>query len=198
MSAIDPRADRPVYKQLADEVRRQILAGEIAPGAALPSEPDLANTYGISRTSVRQGLGLLKNEGIVNARQGRGWYVRVQRPVRRMASTRYQAELDQVARAADARDSTPFTYDHKGFDEFTLGRRFSEVPASDELAETFKVPVGTMLLCREFTFIFDGEPHRKSWSYLLLDMVAGTPIMDPRMSHGREAQWLSWIAWTCE
>jgi GntR family transcriptional regulator len=178
MPTIDPRADRPVYKQLADEVRRMITDGELAAGDAIPSEPELSDKYGISRTTVRQGLSLLTNEGLVQAQHGRGWYVRAQRPVRRMADTRYQAELDQIARPVAERDSRPFTFDHRGYEKFELKRRLTEVAATGEIAEVFQVPDGTMLLRREFTFIFDGEPHRKSWSYLLLDMVKDTPITD--------------------
>ncbi|MFB9182061.1 GntR family transcriptional regulator [Dactylosporangium sucinum] len=180
MSPINRRSDRPVYKQVADDLRRRINEGEFAAGAALPSEPTLSEQYdGVSRTIVRQGLGILKNEGLIHSHHGKGWFVRAQRPVRRMASSRYQAELDQVGRAESERDATPFYYDHKGFEQFELQRTLTEVPADDELAEVFRVPVGTMLLCREFTFVFDGTPHRRSYSYLLLDMVQGTPITDP-------------------
>lgn len=180
MANIDRRADRPVYKQVADDLRRRITSGELRPGDPLPSEPQLTQEYGgISRTIVRQGLTLLRNEGLISSRHGKGWFVRNQRPVRRMASTRYQAELNQVARQEEDRDASPFTYDHKAFSQFNLGRKLSEVAADDELAEVFGVVVGTMLLLREFKFIFDGEPHRTSRSYLLLDMVAGTPITDP-------------------
>jgi len=179
MPAINPRADRPVYKQVADEVRRMILDGEITPGDGVPSEIELSQRYGISRTSVRQGLNLLSNEGLVQARQGRGWYVRVVRPIQRMAATRYQDELNQVARPVDARDVTPFTYDHKDFESFELVRTLSEVQADHELADALQMEVGAGLLCREFIFVFDGEPHRKSWSYLPLDLVANTPITDP-------------------
>lgn len=180
MPGVDRRADRAVYKQVADDLRRRILAGEFAPGTSLPSEPALSAEYdGVSRTIVRQGLGILRNEGLIHSQHGRGWFVRAQRPIRRMASARYQAELDQVARPEAERDATPFHYDHEGFERFDLKCTFREMPADDELAAVFQVPIGTMLLCREFTFVFDGEPHRKSHSYLLLDAVKGTPITDP-------------------
>ena len=180
MHPIDRRSDRPVYKQVADDLRSRIAAGEFAAGASLPSEPALSAHYdGVSRTIVRQGLGILKNEGLIESRHGKGWFVRSRRLVRRMASSRYQAELDQVARAEGERDATPFYYDHKGFDRFDLLKTLTEVPADQEAAEVFGVPVGTMLLRREFTFIFDGVPHRRSYSYLLLDMVRGTPITNP-------------------
>lgn len=177
---IDPRSDRPLYKQAADLIRDRITSGEFPPGALLPSEPELVAAYGISRTSIRQGLTVLRSEGLVLSEQGRGWKVREHRVVRRMASSRYQAELDQVARAPKDRDETPFTYDHRGFRYFELGRWFTELPADEELAEVFGVPLYTPLLRRTFLFVFDSEPHRRSYSYLLADMVRGTPIEDPR------------------
>jgi GntR family transcriptional regulator len=179
MLSINPRADRPVYKQLADELRRMITSGQLAAGEALPSEPELAEKHSISRTTVRQGLGLLANEGLIAAQHGRGWFVREQRPVLQPDSTRYQAELDQVARPVNQRDWSPFTYGDQNYETFELQRRFTKVPADKRLGELLQVPVGTMLLRREFTFILDGEPHRKSWSYLLFDMVQDTPITDP-------------------
>ena len=180
MSAIDRRADRPVYKQVADDVRRRIAAGEFAPGTALPSEPALSQQYdGISRTLIRQGLGVLKHEGVIHSRHGKGWFVRVRHPLRRITSTRYQAALDQPEGTVDQRPFSPFPQHHKGSDRLDLKRGLREVPADDELAQVLQVPVGTMLLRRELTFILDGQPHRRSHSYLILDMVRGTPITNP-------------------
>lgn len=180
MPAINRRSDRPVYKQVADDLRRRITEGEFAAGGPLPSEPTLSAQYdGVSRTIVRQGLSILRSEGLILSRHGKGWFVREHRPVRRMAWTRYQAELNQVGKADQERDASPFYYDHSDFERFDLERTLTTVPADEDLSEVFQIPLGTMLLCREFTFIFDGRPHRRSRSYLLLDMVEGTPIMEP-------------------
>jgi GntR family transcriptional regulator len=180
VSAIDRRADRPVYKQVADDVRRRIAAGEFAPGTALPSEPVLSRQYdGISRTLIRQGLGILKYEGVIHSRHGKGWFVRARRPVHRLTSTRYQATLDLPENHRDQRFLSPLIQRRRASAPPDLKRGFSEVPADDELAEVLQVPVGTMLLRRERTVIVDGRPHRRSHSYLILDMVRGTPITHP-------------------
>lgn len=177
---IDSQSNQPMYRQAADLIRARITAGEFGPGALLPSEAALGDRYGISRNAVRQALALLRSEGLITSEQGRGWMVREHRVVRRMASSRYQAELDQTARPPKDRDEVPFTYDHHDFQHFELGRWFTEVPADEELAVVFGVEPGTLLLRRTFTFYFDSEPHRRSYSYLLADMVRGTPIEDPR------------------
>ncbi|MBO3751499.1 winged helix-turn-helix transcriptional regulator [Streptosporangiaceae bacterium NEAU-GS5] len=72
---IDPSADRPVYKQLADLVRGQIERGELHPEQRLPAETDYVREFGISRDSVRRAMGLLRAEGLVTTTQ-RGSRVR--------------------------------------------------------------------------------------------------------------------------
>lgn len=75
VSAIDPKADRPVYKQLADLLRDQILRGELRPGQRIPAENTLAQEHGISRDSVRKAMGVLRTEGLITT-ELRGSYVR--------------------------------------------------------------------------------------------------------------------------
>jgi DNA-binding GntR family transcriptional regulator len=72
---IDPTADRPVYKQLADLVRSEIDAGRYVAGQRLPAETDLAQQHGISRDSVRKAMAVLRSEGRIVTRL-RGSYVR--------------------------------------------------------------------------------------------------------------------------
>lgn len=69
------------YRSIAEELRRQIVAGAIAPGAVLPSEAELARAYGASRVTVRKALELLRAEGVADARQGFGWFA-VEQPLR--------------------------------------------------------------------------------------------------------------------
>jgi GntR family transcriptional regulator len=63
------------YQQIADELRARIEGGELAPGRLLPSEADLSRTYGASRVTVRRALEVLREEGLVDSRQGFGWFV---------------------------------------------------------------------------------------------------------------------------
>ncbi|MBQ0901995.1 GntR family transcriptional regulator [Micromonospora sp. U21] len=77
---IDPSADRAVFRQLADLLRDRITSGDLAPGASLPSELRLAQEYGLSRTSVRQAISLLRSEGLVIVEPPRGTFVRSMEP----------------------------------------------------------------------------------------------------------------------
>ncbi|HET6560417.1 MAG TPA: FadR/GntR family transcriptional regulator [Marmoricola sp.] len=56
-------------------LKDRILAGELAPGARLPSENELIEEYGVSRTVVREAVTRLRAEGLVETFQGRGSFV---------------------------------------------------------------------------------------------------------------------------
>lgn len=63
------------YRTIADDLRRQLAAGELAAGAVLPSEAELAGSYDVSRVTVRKALEVLRDDGLVDSRQGFGWFV---------------------------------------------------------------------------------------------------------------------------
>lgn len=65
-----------LYRQIADQVRSLIAAGEFRPGSRLPAERELATQLGVSRPSVREALIALEVEGRVEVRVGSGVYVR--------------------------------------------------------------------------------------------------------------------------
>lgn len=64
------------YRQVADEIRQRIGAGEY-PTGALETEAELCRAFGVSRITVRRALELLRNEAIVTSRKGSGWRVTV-------------------------------------------------------------------------------------------------------------------------
>ena len=64
-----------LYRQIAEQLRKLISAGEWAVGARLPAERDLARQLGVSRPSVREALIALEVEGYVEVRVGSGVYV---------------------------------------------------------------------------------------------------------------------------
>lgn len=65
----------PVYVQLARLLRDQIIAGALAVGDALPSEPRLAQEHGVNRLTATSAVRLLRQEGLVATRKGLGTYV---------------------------------------------------------------------------------------------------------------------------
>lgn len=64
-----------LYRQIADDLRGQIASGVYKPGDKLPTEMELARTYGVSRGSSAQALGALAREGLVQRAPRRGTIV---------------------------------------------------------------------------------------------------------------------------
>jgi len=62
-------------EQVAEAIKEAILAGEWEPGAALPTEPELAEAFGVSRAVVRDATRMLAARGLVEAQHGRGVFV---------------------------------------------------------------------------------------------------------------------------
>jgi DNA-binding GntR family transcriptional regulator len=65
-------AERGTYGRIADELGRQIEAGEFAPGSMLPSEASLAGRFEVARGTIRAALSVLEGEGRIEVVPGRG------------------------------------------------------------------------------------------------------------------------------
>lgn len=61
-----------VYEQVAAEIRRDIAAGDVRPGDRLPPARDMAAVLGINANTVLRALRLLRAEGVLEFRRGRG------------------------------------------------------------------------------------------------------------------------------
>lgn len=64
------RQDWIGYRELAGILRERVESGELPPGARVPSETDLIQQYGCSRTTARRAVALLREEGFVVVRHG--------------------------------------------------------------------------------------------------------------------------------
>ena len=61
-----------LYEQVASEIRRAIADGEAKPGERLPPARDLAAVLGVNANTVFRALRLLRDEGLLEFRRGRG------------------------------------------------------------------------------------------------------------------------------
>src|SRR5258707_13991823 len=63
------RDDRRLYQEIAEKLTQKIHSGEMPDGSRLPSERELAETFGASRTSIREALLSLQSSGLISVRQ---------------------------------------------------------------------------------------------------------------------------------
>ena len=76
------RRDSPIpfYFQLSELLEQEITSGHWKAGFRLPSEPELCRLFNLSRTTVRQALGRLEQEGLIERSKGQGTFVCESRP----------------------------------------------------------------------------------------------------------------------
>ena len=71
-----PAGTGPMHARVRQAIADQITAGQYKPGDLIPSEHELCEKFGVSRIVIRQALGALTNEGLVERFPGRGTFVR--------------------------------------------------------------------------------------------------------------------------
>lgn len=75
VSTVERNSPMPAWAQVMRDVRRRIEEGELESGSRMPTENELAISYGVSRITIRQALADLAAEGLVDRRQGTGTFV---------------------------------------------------------------------------------------------------------------------------
>ena len=90
------------YQEIADELRRRVRTASA--GSVLPSESELSTEFAASRVTVRRALETIRDEGLIAARQGFGWFVATE-PVRQRLETlgTIEAQLEVSGKHAERR-----------------------------------------------------------------------------------------------
>ena len=65
----------PAYKAVSAEIERIIVSGALEPGAPLPTEQELAQQFGVNRSTIREAIRQVEQEGLVERREGRRLFV---------------------------------------------------------------------------------------------------------------------------
>ncbi|MFI0421524.1 GntR family transcriptional regulator [Spongiactinospora sp. 9N601] len=165
------------YEHIAEELRGAILTGTYRPGDRLPRHEDLAARFEVSAIVIRQAIGRLKAQGLVETAGRGGTVVRDRPTVRRITMGRYLAD---AGRQHPDRPRTSFTHDARiTWSQYRLDKAFRWISADERLAGLFGVRVGERALERRFVFYADGVPGQMSRSCLLAADVEGTPVADP-------------------
>lgn len=100
---IQPSSPEPIYRQIAQQLRRLIASGQLAQGEELPSVREVAGQQAINPMTVSRAYGQLEAEGLLERRRGKGMVVaarstRTQSPDRRLQQL--QPQLQELARQA--------------------------------------------------------------------------------------------------
>jgi GntR family transcriptional regulator len=161
----------PPSRKIADELRRAILEGELAPGAKLPSERELARTHQAARNTAAAAIDILEAEGLVTAEHGRGVFVRERKVFLRLAHDRYSRRHREAGRApfraeAEAQGRTACV-------EVAVIER---VPAPAWVAERLLLRGGEQVLVRRNRYLADDEPVQLADTYLPLTIAADTEL----------------------
>lgn len=90
----------PRYIEIRDDLLARVCDGTYPPGATLPPEPELAETYGVSRPTLRQAIQLLADAGYVEKRRRRGTVVRRRKVEQRFMDTLMSYGADVGAQGA--------------------------------------------------------------------------------------------------
>ncbi len=69
------RSVQPKHERLRDHLIKEMVAGRLKPGQVLPSDRSLMETLGVARTTVRQAMASLENDGLIRRVQGKGTFV---------------------------------------------------------------------------------------------------------------------------
>lgn len=174
----NPEQEHP-FKRVANELRAEILRGDLPPGAKLPSENVLKDRFGVTRVTVRKGIAVLRSEGLVTSHQGKGAFVR-ERPHVKMLQTG-SVYRERRATGVSNYNAEAAAQGQKAKQHI---REVVEVPAPDDVASLLGLAPGAPVLLRRRLFTVDGTPMQTCDGYYEPELVAGTPIAEPRPIRG--------------
>lgn len=162
----------PKYQQIADDLLRQMDQGLLLPGDRLPSEPELCESYGASRNTVRLAIASLVNRGLVVPRQGLGTFVAeeiIPYTVLLSAEQDWQSGTGQSAGYVHAVKLA-------GRNPETLRFEVKVQEAADDVAERLDIPPGDPVVVRHAERLIDGQPWSMLSSCYPMDIARGTPL----------------------
>ncbi|MFF3497889.1 GntR family transcriptional regulator [Streptomyces sp. NPDC003247] len=177
--AVPEAADRrSLHERIAADLRDDIMSGELAAGANLPSTVQLKERFDASNATVQKALQLLKGEGLVVGRAGAAVTVREHR----------QRTVRPAALAAPGAPGEPFRWLAEAAKHGTRARSelldVGETRPPADVRAAFGLPENGTALLRGQLLLIDDEPAELVYSYYPLDIARGTPLTSRRRIKG--------------
>lgn len=151
--AIQRGSGLAVWRQIAAAMEQAIRRGEYRPGIQLPTEKQLADTFGVNRHTVRQAMNRLAETGLVSIEQGRGMFVA-------------ESTLDYALGPRTRFTENLQTRQKKPTRELVFAE---QVAAPSEIARALGIPTGAILWQIESRNSADGRPVSVSSHYFPAD-----------------------------
>lgn len=156
----------PKYMQVANHIRSQIVKGELKPGDEVPSERQIVEEWGVSRPTATKALSALRVEGLVEAQQGSGTFVRAQSTLSRRARDRYA--LARVAgRTLTAGERSEI-------------RHADVVAAPEVVADALGLEPGAEAVRRQRVIFASERPIEVSTSWFAAELADAAPLLAKR------------------
>jgi DNA-binding GntR family transcriptional regulator len=170
-------AEEPITQRISADLRRQIQEGTLGPGALLPSEPEVAREYGVSRQTARTALQALEREGLVVVRPRRGRVVRSSQRLRWHLSEFERPDHTLLATA----DAWEADIERQGHDPTRQDLEVARIEPPEAIAARLKLdPRTDICVVRRHVRYIDGKPAIISDDYFDEKIVEGTELAEPK------------------
>lgn len=156
MAILNSRSPVPLYYQLKEYLKAEIIAGRLQVGDRLQPERELAEGHGISRMTVRQALNELEQEGYLSRRAGCGTFITIPSSSVRISSQGFTTDMTA-----------------RGLRPGTRLLSFTEETATPQVASDLKLAPPARVLCLERLRMADGEIIAHQVSYLSSERFPG-------------------------
>jgi GntR family transcriptional regulator len=170
---LDDQTSRPLYRQVADDLRGQIQRHELTPGGQLPTEAKLMDEYGVSRNTIRLALGLLRTEGLVITGQGRGSFVADVASGESPPAVRIERHVNR-----HCLDSQLIEFGEPG-DAERIDVTVTTRVAPPVIAEALRIPTGARVVERRRLLFRDAQPNQTADTYLPEELSADEDLRRP-------------------
>jgi GntR family transcriptional regulator len=94
---LDFRSNIPIYTQIVEQIRQQVVGGGLKPGDQLPTVRSLASNLRVNFNTVARAYRILDDAQIISTQQGRGTYI-LEEPAAELSETLRTASLEALAR----------------------------------------------------------------------------------------------------